>query len=72
MESFLELRCVALKEADANSTQLNVFLIEAEEEEKRRGVFKQRICSINSSGSTCQINNDEYVRLDFTRGDVCK
>lgn len=72
MESFLELRCVALKKADANSTQLNVFLIEAEEEKKRRGVFKQRICSINSSGSTCQISNDEYVRLDFTRGDVCK
>lgn len=37
MESFLELRCVALKKADANSTQLNVFLIEAEEEKKRGG-----------------------------------
>lgn len=37
MESFLELRCVALKKADANSTQLNVFLIEAEEEKKEEG-----------------------------------
>lgn len=37
MESFLELQCVALKKADANSTQLNVFLIEAEEEKKKEG-----------------------------------
>lgn len=38
MESFLELQCVALKEkADANATQLNVFLIEAEEEKKKEG-----------------------------------
>lgn len=41
MESFLELRCVALKKADANSTQLNVFLIEAEEEKKGRGCLSK-------------------------------